>query len=141
MTIRPGVLGVHSDGTSHTGSCVLIGAVGSVHCKSAMQSIVSKSSTEAEFVALSDSSNQGLYTRNFPIAQGHEMEPVTIHQDNTSCMALIERERSGAERSRHITIRYFWVKERVESDDQAHGDQGDVCEPSDEAAARRTVSV
>ena len=29
-------------------------------------------------------------------------------------MALIERGRSGAERTRHIDIRYFWVKERVD---------------------------
>jgi hypothetical protein len=31
-----------------------------------------------------------------------------------SCMALVERGRSAAQRTRHIDIRYFWVKERVE---------------------------
>ena len=56
--------GVHSDGRSHTGSCVVIGDVGAVHCKSSKQSIVTKSSTEAELIALSDSANQGLYIRN-----------------------------------------------------------------------------
>ena len=30
-------------------------------------------------------------------------------------MALLERGRSGAERTRHISIRYFWVKERVDN--------------------------
>jgi hypothetical protein len=30
-----------------------------------------------------------------------------------SCMALIERGRSGAERTRHIDIRHYWLKERV----------------------------
>jgi hypothetical protein len=30
-----------------------------------------------------------------------------------SCMALVERGRSGAERTRHIDIRYYWLKERV----------------------------
>jgi hypothetical protein len=29
-------------------------------------------------------------------------------------MALIARGRSGAERTRHISIRYFWTKERVD---------------------------
>ena len=43
------------------------------------------------------------------------MEPVVIYQDNQSCMALVERGRSGAERTRHIQIRYFWVKERVDT--------------------------
>ena len=48
------------------------------------------------------------------IAQkGYKIEPVIIYQDNQSCMALVERGRSGAERTRHIQIRYFWVKERV----------------------------
>ena len=28
-------------------------------------------------------------------------------------MALMERGRSGAEKTRHIAIRYFWLKERV----------------------------
>jgi protease II len=28
-------------------------------------------------------------------------------------MALVDRGRSGAERTRHINIRYYWLKERV----------------------------
>lgn len=107
--------GVHPDGKSHTGSCVVIGDVGAVHCKSAKQQIVTKSSTEAELVALSDSANQSLHIRNFVLAQGHSCGPVTIYQDNMSCMALIDRGRSTAERTRHIAIRYFWVKERVDT--------------------------
>ena len=43
--------------------------------------------------------------------------PVTIFQDNMSCMALIGRGRSAAERTRHIDIKYFWLKERVDSGD------------------------
>lgn len=49
--------GVHGDGKSHTGSCVVIGDVEAVYCKSCKQSIVTKSSTEAELIALSDSAN------------------------------------------------------------------------------------
>ena len=107
--------GVHSDGRSHTGSCVVIGDVEAVHCRSSKQLIVTKSSTEAELVGLSDSANQGIFIRTFLIQQGYKMEPVTIYQDNQSCMALVERGRSGAERTRHIQIRYFWVKERVDT--------------------------
>ena len=106
--------GIHMDGKSHTGSCVMVGGIGAVHCKSAKQNIVTKSSTEAELVALSDSANQGLHVRNFLIEQGYNLGPVIIYQDNMSCMALVERGRSGAERTRHINIRYFWVKERVD---------------------------
>jgi hypothetical protein len=43
------------------------------------------------------------------------MPAVTIFQDNMSCTALVARGRSGGERTRHIAIRYFWVKDRVKS--------------------------
>lgn len=45
------------------------------------------------------------------------MEPIVVYQDNLSCMALVARGRSGAERTRHIKIKYFWVKERVSDGD------------------------
>lgn len=106
--------GVHHDKKSHTGSAVVVGEVGAVHCKSAKQQIVTKSSTEAELVALSDSANQGLHLRMFLIGQGHEVGPVTVYQDNLSCMAMIDRGRHGAERTRHIDLRYYWLKERVD---------------------------
>ena len=99
--------GVHVDGKSHTGSCVVIGDIGAVRCRSTKQGIVSKSSTEAELIGLSDSTNQGIHTRMFLVNQGYTMGPVTVYQDNMSCMALIDRGRSGAEKTRHIGIRYF----------------------------------
>jgi hypothetical protein len=125
LVLRPGVLGllvrlfvdasygVHADGKSHTGSCVVLGDVGAVHCRSTKQAIVTKSSTEAELVGLSDSANQALHMRHFLMAQGYKVPAAVVYQDNMSCMALVDRGRSGAERTRHIDIRYFWVKERV----------------------------
>jgi hypothetical protein len=99
--------GVLPDGKLHTGCCIVVDATGPVHCKSAKQQIVTKSSTEAELVALSDSASQGLHLRQFVIAQGYTFGPVTLYQDNMSTMALVERGRSP--------IRYFWVKKRVDS--------------------------
>jgi hypothetical protein len=43
------------------------------------------------------------------------MGPVIMYQDNLSCMAMLARGRSGAERTRHIAIRYYWTKERVDN--------------------------
>ena len=105
--------GVHNSGKSHTGCVIVIGEGGPVYCKSSKQKIVTKSSTEAELVALSDSASQALHVRLFLIAQGHEVGPAILHQDNTSCMALVRRGGPSSERSRHISIRYFWVAERV----------------------------
>ena len=72
-------------------SLVVIGDSGAVHCKSSKQHIVTKSSTKAELVALSDSANQTLHLRSFIIAQGHLCGPAIIYQDNMSCMAFIDR--------------------------------------------------
>jgi hypothetical protein len=125
IILRPGVkgmqvrawidaaYGVHSDGKSHTGSVVTVGDSGPIHAKSGKQHNVTKSSTEAELVGLSDSANQGFHIRNFIIAQGHQPGPLVLYQDNLSCMALIEKGRSSSERTRHISIRYFWIQERV----------------------------
>ena len=40
--------GCHADGKSHTGCCIYIGDYGAVYCKSSRQTIVTKSSSEAE---------------------------------------------------------------------------------------------
>lgn len=107
--------GVHPDGKSHTGACIMIGDAGPVLAESCRQQIVTKSSTEAELVALSDSTNQLLHLRRFLIAQGHPQEPATIYQDNMSCMALQDKGRSTSKRTRHINIRYFWTKEQCDN--------------------------
>ena len=107
--------GVHMDGKSHTGVSIVLGESGPIFVRSTKQPIVAKSSTESELIATSDSANQVFHVRNFIIAQGHGDQPATIFQDNLSCMALIAKGKSTSMRTRHIQIRYFWVKERVDN--------------------------
>jgi len=84
--------GVHtSNGKSHTGCAIVLGEGGPVYNKSTKQKIVTKYSTEAELVALSDSVSQSIHMRNFLIAQGYVMGPVIVYQDNMSCMALVKK--------------------------------------------------
>ena len=107
--------GVHTDsGKSHSGCAVVLGDGGPIHVKSTKQKLVTKSSTEAELVALSDYASQAIWVRSFIIEQGYDVGPVVLHQDNMSCMALIKRGGPASERSRHISIRQFWVKEKVD---------------------------
>ena len=109
--------GVHSDGKSHTGAAITLG-LGVVFAKSSKQKLVSKSSTEAELIGLSDSASQIIWTREFLIGQGYHLDAATIYQDNMSTIAMVKKGHSSSDRSRHINIRYFFVKDRV--------DQGDV---------------
>jgi len=83
--------------------------------KSTKQKVVTKSSTEAELIGLSDAANIGIHMRNFLIAQGYRLGPLRIYQDNTSCMTMMKKGKSTSEKSRHIDIRWFWLKERIDS--------------------------
>ena len=106
--------GVHQEsGKSHTGCSIVLGDGGPLYNKSTKQKIVTKSSTEAELVGLSDTASQAIHLRNFVITQGYEVGPAVIYQDNLSCMALIKRSGPGSERSRHMNIRHFWICEKV----------------------------
>jgi hypothetical protein len=108
--------GTHFDMKSHTGCVIQIGEGGGpTYCKSVKQSIVSKSSTEAELIAASDMASQIIWLRNFMQAQGHEMGPAILFQDNMSTIALINSGRAKAEKSRHVNVRYFWIRDRIES--------------------------
>ena len=109
--------GVHVDAKSHTGAAITLGK-GVVYAKSTKQKVVSKSSTEAELIGLSDSASQVLWTREFLIGQGYSVDAATVYQDNMSTMALAKNGRSNSERTRHVNIRYFFIKDRV--------DQGEV---------------
>jgi hypothetical protein len=75
---------------------------------------VSKSSTEAELIiGLSDSLTQILlWSRLFIQGQEYVIPPVMVYQDNKSTIVLAEKGRSNAGRTRHINIRYYFVKTR-----------------------------
>jgi hypothetical protein len=106
----------HKDAKSHTGEMITLGG-GAVFCKSSKQKLVAKSSTEAELIGLSDGLSHVLWTQHFLQSQGYDIGPAIIHQDNKSTITLAEKGRSTSNRTRHITIRYFFVKDRIESGD------------------------
>jgi hypothetical protein len=107
--------GVHSNlkGHTSTGGVISIGS-GTVHAKSSKQKINSKSSSETELIGLSDYLSQVVWTQHFLMSQGYELEPATIFQDNTSTMAMVEKGHPVSENTRHIDIRYYFIKDHVE---------------------------
>jgi hypothetical protein len=108
--------GVYADKRSHTGSTINLGK-GSAYAKSTAQKINTKSSTEAELVALSDSSGQVIRTRHFLQAQGYDTGPTQLWQDNMSTISMIKNGKPTADATRHIDIRYFWITDRVSRGD------------------------
>ena len=106
--------GIHADLKSHTGCVIGIGK-GPVFAKSSTQKLNTKSSCEAELVGLSDSTGMIIWTRNFLIEQGYPMGAATVYQDNQSAIKMIGNGKANADRTRHIAIRYFFVKDRVDN--------------------------
>jgi hypothetical protein len=105
--------GVHSDYRSHTGMLITLGA-GVVDARSIKQKLNTKSSTEAELVGLSDMCGKAIWHREFLAGQGLNPPPARIYQDNQSTMAMINNGASTSDRTRHVAIRYYWVKDRID---------------------------
>lgn len=106
--------GIHSNGMSHSGLAITLGG-GPIATKSTKQRNVTKSSTEAELVAESDFASDAIASKNFLEAQGETTGPAIIFQDNKSTMAMIKNGYSKSDRTRHINIRYYWTKEKVDA--------------------------
>ena len=104
--------GVHMDGKSHTGAVVTLGA-GCILAKSSKQKIVTKSSTEAELVAITDCLGDLTFVRDLLLYQGYDVPALFLFQDNKSTIVLCEKGGAG-HRTKHIKIRNFFVKEKLD---------------------------
>ena len=75
---------------------------------------MTESSTKAELVGVDDVLPQVLWTWNFLLAQGWEVNETVIYQDNKSAILLeTNGAASSSKRTRHIDIRYYFVKDRI----------------------------
>ena len=101
---------------SHTGKAATVGGQGCVHARASKQKLNTKSSTEGELVGVWEGLPELLWTRNIVKAQGYQHEPITLAQDNQSTIALIKKGRSTSQRTRHIALRYFFVKDYVDKE-------------------------
>ena len=87
---------------------------GAILSSSKKQKIDTRSSTEAELVAVDDVAALLLWTRLFIKAQGYSPR-FELLQDNQSTIKLHENGRwSSQKRTRHLNIKYFFMKDQVE---------------------------
>lgn len=109
----------HCDMRSQSGGAMSLGK-GVVYGASVRQKLNTKSSTEAELVAVDDFMPQVLWTRYFLEAQGYDVQDSVVHQDNQSSILLEKNGKgSSSKRTRHINIRYFFITDRVRSGEVA----------------------
>ena len=108
---------VHPDMKSHTGGIMSLG-IGGIAQKSTKHKLNTKGSTEAELEGASDYLPNVLWEKMFMEAQGYKIEENIFEQDNESAIKLEKNGRlSAGPRSRHVDIRYFWIKDRTNAND------------------------
>jgi hypothetical protein len=103
------------DRLSQTGVCVMLGSATLV-ARSGKQKLVTKSSTEAELVACSDSIVYGIIIKNLLDELGIQHNGIVMHQDNLSTINMITNKKSTSIRTKHIDIRYFFLRDRLSAD-------------------------
>ena len=105
---------VHDNMRSHTGGAITFG-IGVFCSASEKQKLNTKSSTEAELVGVSEFLPKVLYVELFLAAQGYPLKENILYQDNQSAIKLeLNGRKSSGKRTRHINIRYFFVKDLVD---------------------------
>jgi hypothetical protein len=105
---------VHTDCKGHTGAGMSLGQ-GMAMCYSWKQKINTKSSTESELVGVDDSLGYILWARYFLQAQGYDMDPSLVYQDNISAILLeTNGKASSTKRTKHIKVKYFYVKDKID---------------------------
>jgi hypothetical protein len=82
--------GLYEDGKSITGVVIMLGNA-PIYVKSGKQKILTRSSTEAELVGITDSMSQVLWTREYLLCAGLDVDPAIIFQDNQSTICLANK--------------------------------------------------
>ena len=96
-----------------TSGYALFLAGGCISWKSQVQKSVALSSMEAEYMAASQACQEIIWARSILADLGYEQEGATVlKEDNQSCIALTKESRYH-KRSRHIDIKYHFIRETV----------------------------
>jgi hypothetical protein len=86
---------------------------GPITWASKQQSIVTTSTTEAEFVAVAVATKEALWLRKFLSRPLNRAIPVHVMCDNTAAVSLIRNKTAGVSgRTKHIDVQYMFVRER-----------------------------
>lgn len=100
------------DRRSYSGFIIKIGD-STVCWESRKQRCVAHSTTEAEYLALSDSCKEICFVRNFMYEIFEKHVNCRIYSDNQSALKLLETKEYCHRKTKHIDLRYHYVKDIV----------------------------
>jgi hypothetical protein len=105
---------VQARGRSRSGYSGHYGAA-LIFCRSTKQKIVTRSTAEAEIVAMDDASSLTMWVSGFMSPLGLLRRPVVMFEDNQSTIAMVKNGNCTAERTRHINVKYFWLHDKIKA--------------------------
>jgi hypothetical protein len=102
------------DDLKSTSGYVYLASGGAITWKSKKQTTIALSSTEAEYVALSEAAREACWLRNLYKELVYSQKfPITIRGDNDGSIAMARNQQFHS-RSKHIAIRWHWVRDLIE---------------------------
>ena len=108
--------GDRTDRKSNSGYCMTYKGC-TIAWTSKKQSLVTLSSTEAEYIALTESLQEVLWLRRLLKDFNQDVsQPITVYEDNQNCIRLLQNPKSSL-RTKHIDIKYHFVRDLYQSKD------------------------
>ena len=105
--------GDRDDRKSRSGCAIFLGQ-NLVSWKSKRQKCTAQSTSESEYIALSEAGKEIVWLRSLLQELGLEQkEPTVIWEDNTICIHTATNPVT-TDRQKHIDIRYHWIREAIE---------------------------
>jgi len=95
---------------SRSGIYMLLGK-GTMYSVSCKQKLNTKSSMEAELVAIDGVMGQILWTCHLLATQGQYVPITTIYQDTKSTIQLAENGKSSSKH--HLNVRYYFITDQI----------------------------
>ncbi|CAI7849898.1 unnamed protein product [Closterium sp. NIES-54] len=99
---------------SRTGYIYRLEPIGPISWQSSKQELIALSSTEAEYIALCSATKEGLYLRELlEEAKLAQLSSFSLFCNNQSAIRIANKN-GFANRTKHIALRYFFVKDEIE---------------------------
>ena len=107
----------HEGGFGHTGNLIELTGVGMIHCRSKKQSMVTKSSTEAEAVAMSKAEDDLHMVQELLLELTGESVESIMYTDSEPLLKILKQEFLCRGRSKYIDQHFFSIRDRVKRGD------------------------
>ena len=102
------------DSRKSTSGYLITFAGGAISWQSRLQKCIALSTTEAEFIAITEGCKEILWIKKFLQELGQDQENYVLYCDSQSAIHL-SKNSTFHSRSKHIDVRYHWIRDVLES--------------------------